>query len=132
MPKSKREPDHKIPSPTANPWESGERLVKLQEAVSPATFTRFLNEVWSREGGARSTAYLRMSNFRAFSTAVPNELARKALVEATGGKGLINSAEGEPRLSARYVAGLRKHPVPPSGTPYKDYLDWARAVSVVA
>jgi antitoxin Phd len=132
MQKSKKEPMGEAPSPMDNPWESGERLVKLQESYSEAAFTRFLNEVWSREGGARSTAYLWMRRARELSAAVPNDLARKALVKVTSGRGLINSTEGKPELSARYAAGLRKFPIPPEGTSYEDCLDWAREVSAVA
>jgi len=132
MPKSIKTSNSKMPSPLANPWESGEGLVKLQEEVTEATFTRFLNEIWSRDGGSSSTAYRRMRSVRALSAAVPNDVARRALVQVTNGRGLISLAEDKPKLSARYAAGLRKFPVPPEGTPFEDCLDWAREVSFVA
>ena len=131
MPKSLQKTNRAAPPTPNNRWEWGESFSKQQESMSKASFTRLIREQgWSLAGASSTTIYRWIRDYRAIADAVPYDVARAALLEVTGGRGLVSVAEGV--LSHRYAAALRKHAVPPEGTSYEDCLDWARGVSVVA
>lgn len=132
MSKVGKGPSRQIPQRSIDKLRLGERLAKEQDARSYADFTRLIKEYsWPLGGVSSETIYRWIGNYRALASAVPYDVARDALLEVTNGKGLF-SIEGGLRLSDRYAAGLRKHPVPVRGTSYDDCRDWALEVSVIA
>ena len=132
MPRLMKQNSHQVPQTAADRLRLGAILAKQQEEMPTRSFKRHLREqAWSLAGVSPESLERWIRGARALASAVSHDLAREALLEVTSGKGLISS-EGEPALSDRYAAGLRKHPVPTKSTSYEDYLDWARGVDVVA
>jgi hypothetical protein len=115
-----------------NSIECGNMLAKVQAGVTEATFSRLINEVWSRVGISRSTVYQWIKNATVLAVAVANPTAQDALLVVTGGRGLFSTSDGTTTLTGGFVAGIKKHPVPATNADYDDCLDWAREVLIVA
>jgi len=115
-----------------NAFACGEKLAKVQEAVSEASFARLIREVWSRAGASQSTIYRWIRNAEVLKVAVPYDIARDALLVVTNGNGLFSVTDGTTSLTGGFTAGLKKYSVPKEGTSYEDCLDWAREVLIVA
>lgn len=121
-----------IPQTPADRLKLGERLAKRQDSMGDAQFSRLVkDQSWSLAHVSPETIYRWIDSFRALASAVPDGVAREALLQVTAGKGLL-STDGVPMLSDRYAASFREHPVPTAGTSYEDCLDWAMEVNVVA
>lgn len=124
-----KKPDYRIPAPSTDKWEWGQRWAELQDTVSPAYLTRLINE---QSRASRTTVDRWIGRVRALKAAVPYDVARNALLDVTGGDGLVSETERGHELPGGYVAALRKYPVPPEGTSYEDCRDWAMEVEVAA
>jgi len=131
MLKPRRNPDRRMVAPPGDKWECGRKLAKLQGEMSAAGFTRLLNEQSWSLGASPATLRRYVGDTRALDSAIPNKVARDALLEVTGnGRGLVRTVEGD--LSPKYVAALLKFPVPAVGTSYEDCHDWALEVMTAA
>lgn len=122
---------HTLQQSSHNWFAIGQDLIEIANAVNAQQFARLIKEVFSRFGLSQPTIYRWMSNVEVLEKALPYEPARDAILTVFNGTGLVVRADGEASMNGAVASGLKKHPMPTTGS-YNDCLDWARLIQLVA
>lgn len=122
---------HTLQQAASNWFAVGTELNVIGGAVNEKQFSRLINEVFSRFGLSKATAYRWMTNAEVLSKSIPYEPARDAILTVFNGVGIVSRTKGVVTLTGAVMAGLKRHPAPNTGE-YADCMDWAREVQLIA
>jgi hypothetical protein len=122
---------HALEQNAHNWYTVGSELLTIAKSTNERQFSRLINEVFSRFGLSKPTAYRWMGNVEVLATALPYAPARDALLTVFNGQGIVVRKDGAASINGAIAGAFKKHPVPVTGT-YSECMDWAREVQVIA